>query len=298
MATVRVRGIKHYKHPKTGIVYTYHRKSGRHIAAALGSPEFFIERAELERASKIAAPLPGSLGLLIGEYMRSPDWEVLRPATKVSYEKAFGVLKPIYEMPLARMDRSFVFQLRDKKLLAKHGVWLANYTVTVLGILFRFAQDRGWLLANPLAERVKKIRQARADRAGNRPWSEQECHVVLERAPAHIRLPLAVAMCAGLRKADFLTITTAALKGGTITVRTSKRGVTIAIPIHPILADAIAQRPASESEVLCVKLAWRALDRNGLCGVMGETAAPARRRGRHREGANESRLAPYPRHPP
>jgi hypothetical protein len=86
-------------------------------------------------------------------------------------------------MPLARMDRSFIFALRDKKLLPKRGRWLANYTVTVLGILFRFAQDRGWLSVNPLAERVKKIRRAADDsEVKNRPWTEAECHIVLERA--------------------------------------------------------------------------------------------------------------------
>ncbi len=107
---------------------------------------------------------------------------------------------PIRDMPVAHMDRSFIFALRDKKLLPKRGRWLANYTV--LGILFRFAQDRCWLSTNSLAERVKKIRRAGADAdAGNRPWTEEECAMVLERAPPHIALPIAVAMCAGLPRA-------------------------------------------------------------------------------------------------
>jgi integrase len=267
---VRIRGIKRYTHPKTGLVYCYHRKSAKRIKAAFGSPEFFAELAELERASKIAAPIPGSLGLVVAEYMRSPDWSALRPKTQLSYNKAFTVLRPLYEMPLTRMDRSFVFALRDKKLLPKHGVWLANYVVTVLGIVFRFAQDRGWIHANPLAERVKKIRQPRDNRAGNRPWSEQECHIVLERAPPHIRLPLALAACAGLRKSDFLTITTASVRNGTITVRTSKRGVPIAVPIHQILADAIAQRPKSESGILCVSSRGEPWTEMGFAATWGK----------------------------
>jgi integrase len=183
----------------------------------------------------------------------SPDWSALRPATKTSYEKVFRVLKPLHDMPIMRMDRSFIFALRDKKLLPKHGRWLANYTVTILGILFRFAQDRGWLSVNPLAERVKKIRRPGDDAdAKNRPWTEEECRIVLERAPAHIRLPLAVAMCAGLRKTDFLSVKLSSVRNGLITVRTSKRGVPIEVPIHPILAEAIAERPASDSDVLCV----------------------------------------------
>jgi integrase len=254
MTTVRVRGIKQYRHPKTGILYTYHRASGKRIVAEFGTPEFFEELAAIEKASKKPTTVPGSLGLVIAEYMQSPaDWAVLRPATKTSYEKVFLVLKPLHDMPLIRMDRRFIHALRDKKLLPKHGRWLANYTVTVLGILFRFAKDRGWLTDNPLAERVKKIRRAGDDTdAKNRPWAEEECRIVLERAPAHIRLPLAVAMCAGLRKTDFLSAKLSSIRDAHIVVRTSKRGVPIAVPVHPILAEAIAQRPASDSDVLCV----------------------------------------------
>lgn len=267
--SVRVRGLKRYKHPETGIIYCYHRKSGRRLQAEFGTAEFFRELAEIERATKIAAPTPGTLGLVIHEYMRSPDWTVLRPATRISYQKAFDALKPIHDMPISRLDRSFVFALRDKKLLKRHGTWLANYSITCLSLLFRFATDRGWMKVNPLAERVKKIRQTRENGAGNRPWSEAECHAVLDRAPPHIRLPLALAMCAGLRRADFLTITLASVKDGAVTVRTSKRGVQVEIPVHTILADAIAHRPRSDSDVLCVGARgepWTAMGFNASWG--------------------------------
>jgi integrase len=253
MTAVRVRGIKKYKHPKTKITYVYHRASGKRLKAEFGTAEFFQELVEIERASKIAAPLPGTLALVIAEYMHSSDWTDLRPATKTTYERVFTILKPLADMPLARMDRAFILQLRDKKLRPKYGVWTANYAVSVMSVVFRFAQDRGWLKANPLADRVRKIKAARQDdSAANRPWSEAECHVVLDRAPAHIRLPLAVAMCAGLRKSDFLSVKLSAVQSGSITVRTSKRGVPVSIPIHPILADAIAKRPRSDSDTLCV----------------------------------------------
>jgi integrase len=249
---VRVKGIKRYRHPETGIWYCYHRKTGKPIAAEFGSPEFFVELAAIDRAAEAAKPVPGSLGLIIEEYRRSPDWATLRPKTRLSYDRAFAVLHPLKEMPLVRMDRPFIFALRDKKILPKHGTWLANYTVTVLTLVLRFAQDRGWLKSNPLAERVKKIKVPRDDRAGNRPWSEEECQIVIDRAPPHLRLPLGLAMCAGFRKADFLTVTMGALKGGMISVRTSKRGVPVTIPIHPILADAIATRPNSNAVQLAV----------------------------------------------
>jgi integrase len=244
---VRVKGIKRYRHPKTGRWYCYHRKSGTRISAEIGSTAFFSEIAALEGAAKALEPLPGTLGLVINRYMNSPDWGSLRPKTRLSYQRAFAVLKPLYDMPLTRLDRAFIFELRDKKILPKHGTWLANYTITVLTIALRFAEDRRWLSENPLAQKIKRIRVARDSRAGNRPWTEEECRVVVERAPAHLLVPIALAMYAGFRKADFLTMTMASVKDGAISVRTSKRGVPVTIPIHPTLQRAIAARPKTDA---------------------------------------------------
>lgn len=155
-------------------------------------------------------------------------------------------------MPLHKMDRAFVFALRDTKIMPKHGTWLANYAVTVLRILFRLAHDRGWLDVNPLYERVRKIRRKREGAPANRPWTEEECMSVMEHAPQQLLLPLALAMCAGLRKADFLTATMASLRGDKIIVRTSKRGVPVMIPLHPILKRAIDNRPKSDAVQIAV----------------------------------------------
>jgi integrase len=114
-----------------------------------------------------------------------------------------------------------------------------------------FAHDRGWIDANPLRERVRKIRHSRQQGA-NRPWTEEECRIVLDRAPSQLKLPIALAMFAGLRKSDFLQISRAAIRGDMITVRTSKRGVAVSIPLHPLLKAAIDDRPSSDAVQLAV----------------------------------------------
>jgi integrase len=249
---VRLKGLKRYRHPKTGRTYIYHRASGTRIYSEFGSPEFFAELAALNAATRQAPKaVPGSLGLLIDEFVRSPHWGTLSAATRRSYERVFAILKPIKDMPVIQADRAFLFRLRDDKIYPKHGVWLANYTLTTLSVVLKFAHDRGCLPSNPLAEKVRKIRNSRRGGA-NRPWSEQECRIVMERAPPHLKLPLALAMCAGLRKADFLKVTLSAIKDGTIAIRTSKRGVRIAIPIHPILQEAIEARPKSDALQIAV----------------------------------------------
>jgi integrase len=248
----RVKGIKRYRHPKTGITYCYHRKSGQRILAAFNTPEFHIELAAIEKSLKIIEPAAGSLGLLIKEYRNSPNWGILRPHTQLSYERVFHVLKPLEDMPLVQIDRPFLIALRDKKLLSRHKRWMANYAITVLSIVFRFGADRGLISSNPLSERVTKIRASRDQPIRNRPWTEDESRIVMELAPPQLLLPLALAMFAGFRKADFLTVTLSAVKDGKIGVRTSKRGVPVMVPIHPILQQAMEVRPKSSAVTIAV----------------------------------------------
>lgn len=235
----RVKGVRRYRHPVSGIWYCYHRKTGKRIRAEWRTAEFYLEVAALDAAAKAAEPVPASLGLLIADYMRGPDWAALAPKTRTGYEWVFAILKPLAKMPVKQITRPFVFALRDKKVFPKHGRWSANYTVTVLALLLRFAQDHGWIDQNPLVEKVKRIRAPKDHVPRNRPWAREECGVVIEEAPPHLCLPIALAMFAGFRKADVLTITKAKVRDGMISVRTSKRGVSVNIPVHPALQEAI-----------------------------------------------------------
>ncbi len=252
MAAMRIKGVKRYQHPKSGRWYAYHRATGTRIKADYGTAAFLLELAALETTQVKITPQPGTIGLAIEQYCRSAQWNSLRPKTRLSYERAFEVLSPILAMPLVKCDRAFLIRLRDEILLPKRGVWLANYVLTVLSVVFAFAHDRGWVRANPLAEKVRKLKAPQRIGAANRPWSEAECAIVMARAPAHLRIPLALAMCAGLRKSDFLTVALSAIKGGTITVRTSKRNVAIAVPVHPVLQKALEGRPQSKALQIAV----------------------------------------------
>ena len=136
--------------------------------------------------------------------------------------------------------------------MPKHGAWMANYVVTVMRLLLGFAHDRGWVGANPLAERIKKVKTSKERGLANRAWSVDECRVVLERAPPQLALPIALAMYSGLRKSDVLSVTMASIRNDEITVRTSKRGRQISVPIHPVLMQAMERRPKSNAVQIAV----------------------------------------------
>jgi integrase len=248
---VPIDGIKAYQ--VKGRWYHYDRESGVRIVALPGTPEFLAEIQQI-RADRNRFALPqGSLGDVIAKYKNSETrWGILKPATKKSYERAFAAIDRLKRVPLASMSRPSIIKLRDDELAPKHGRWLANYVVTVLGILFGFAFDHGIVRTNPLAEKIMKIRKPRNAPRANRPWTPEERATVLAEAPPHIRLPLALAMCTGLRYSDLMSVTLAAIRDNEIAVRTSKRDAPVRVPIHPVLVDALGARPQSNALQICV----------------------------------------------
>ncbi len=240
-AHVAVEGVKHYQ--SKGRAYVYDRETGTRIKAPFGTPEFLAELAEL-RARSHSEHLPdGSLGDIILKYKKFGPWDTLKPKTRLSYERAFAILQPMRRVKMSAMTRAEILRLRDEEYKPKFGRWMANYIVTVLGILFGFALDRGKITANPLEKRVKRIRSAFDAPIANRPWAPEECEAVLAAAPPQLLVPIALAMFSGLRKADVLSAKMSDIKNGEIAIRTSKRGVPVMSPMHAKLIAAIARRP-------------------------------------------------------
>lgn len=237
-----------------GTDYYYVRMPGHGAVRMLerpGTPDFLAEykhiMADLAQGAQGPKMPPGSLGWLIEAFRKSDRWQDLKPRTKESYLRAIGFLKGLEAIPAKEFTRPAILKIRDEKLRPDHGIWTANYCVMFLGLAFAYAYDMGMVKQNPLAERVRRLRKPKDAPKANRPWSPQERATVLSEAPPHLRLVLTLAMCTGLRKGDVLTVTMGAIKDGTIEVRTAKRGRLVRVPIHPLLAEALALRPQSDA---------------------------------------------------
>ncbi|MEJ0096202.1 MAG: tyrosine-type recombinase/integrase [Methylocella sp.] len=238
---MEVEGVKRYT--SKGIAYCYDRASGTRILAAFGTTDFFTELEAVRKTEEPSRMPKGSLGEVIRLYKKVGDWSSLKPKTQLSYNRVFAILDPLRRVRMSQMTRPQILKMRDDDFKPKHGRWMANYAVTVMALLFSFALDRGEVTHNPLEKRVKRIRKAASDPVANRPWVPEECRMVLDEAPAQLLVPLALAMFSGLRKADVLAVTLADIENGEITIRTSKRGVPVKIPMHPKLIEAIELRP-------------------------------------------------------
>lgn len=244
-----VRIVKRIKYiqrfTQDGVDYVYFRAPGAEKVRLFSEPGTAEFDAELliARKGKANGAKPGTLGFLIADFKDTDDWRDLKEKTRISYERAFEALKPLHPVGLTALTRPKVFQIRDKIIKPKHKRWMANYCVTVLGILFSYAHNHGIMRSNPLAEKVKKIRRQRGTPRANRPWTLAERDAVLTAAPWHLKLPIALALCTGLRKTDILALTKSDIESGRILIWTSKRDTPIKLPLHPILLNALARRP-------------------------------------------------------
>ena len=262
---VRVRGIRRWRHPKTGIEYVYHRKTGKRIKEEFGSGDFFKRLAELDSVAKGQAEQKaraGTLRSLVLDYRRSEKFTDLKPRTRQDYERVFTFLGPILDQTLSAFDTSTVIALRNRWKEVR-GRRFVNYVLTVMKLVFRHGMDERLVSSNPVSE-VRSIRRNKNAAPLNRPWTAQERSAVWEAVSTprwrHLRLPVALGLETGMREGDVIALNRFAIKGQLLSVKTAKRGVDVAIPISPLLAESLRDAESHSSVTLCVNskgLPWK-----------------------------------------
>lgn len=137
---------------------------------------------------------------------------------------------------------------------------------TCLSEVFRFAIPKGLISANFATGVIPKPRPAKLAYA-NRPWEPEECDIVLEHAPPHVRVVLAVLMNTGLDPSDALNLRRDQIDGETIWGVRGKTGVEVAIPIGPTLHAALKQAPQHDAPALLANSRGEQWTYNGFSTV-------------------------------
>jgi len=262
---VRIKGLKRYRDPRDGRVYCYHRATGRRLKGEFGSAEFLAELAEIEaahREQKQCDALPRTLGEMVGLYTQTARFGELAPRTKKDYVGIISDLAGIHDMPLTAMDKPFLARLRDEH--AKRRGWhRANYLLQVISQVFKLAEEYGVIKDNPVL-RLTKLKRPKDLPAANRPWTEVERKVVLEAAPPHLRLPLAIGALTGLRIADIVTLPKTAFRDGWLRHETRKRRVEVVLPLMDDLRRELLRAPAHDAITLCANSFGQPWTEDGL----------------------------------
>jgi integrase len=279
---VRLKGINRTrKRLASGEIVTYHYawKGGPALQGQPGTPEF-IQSYHEAIAQRIKPPA-GTLLSVLQQYQSAEDFRALADSTRRSYvalikriEKQFG------DFPLSaladRRSRGVFLAWRDQ-VAASGGRRQADYAWTVLARVLSWSFNRGLVNANPCE------RGGRLYRAGGRTekvWTVLDEAMFLERAPAHLHLPLLLALWTGQRQGDLLRLPWSAYNGTHIKLRQNKTGARVVIPVGAPLKAALDAAPKKGPIILTssdgrpwtsdgFRASWRkACDR---CGVVGLT---------------------------
>jgi integrase len=235
--------------------YWYAWKSGPPLSGEPGTPEFVASYNDAVTSK--AAPAKGALISVLQQYQASDDFTSLADSTRRSYtamikriENEFGDfplsgltnrVDPATGLTNAARSRGIFMAWRDQ-LAVTAGRRLADYAWTVLARSLSWGCDRGLAAVNPCARGGRLYESgARADKV----WTVTDENAFMARAPAHLHLPLLLALWTGQRQGDLLRLPWGGYDGTHIRLRQGKTGARVVIPVGAplkVALDAAAKR--------------------------------------------------------
>ena len=132
-----------------------------------------------------------------------------------------------------RRTRGIFLAWRDK--LAAKSRRQADYAWQVLARILSWSHNRGLVLANPCARGGRLYRGSRVDKI----WTADDEAAFLRSAPAHLHLPLWLALWTGQRQGDLLRLPWSAYDGTHIRLRQGKTGARVVLPVGKPLKAAL-----------------------------------------------------------
>jgi integrase len=248
---VRLRGLNSITKrlaDGTRRTYWYAWKGGPPLRGEPGTPEFIASYNEA--AARKVVPPRGTLLSVLQHFQASEDFTGLAASTRRSYvalilriEKAFA------DFPLAALtDRRTrgIFKTWRDRIATDSGRRQADYAWTVLARVLSWGLDRGLVAANPCERGGRLYRGTRRDSI----WTAGDEATFLERAPAHLHLPLLLALWTGQRQGDLLRLPWSAYNGTHIRLRQSKTGAPVSIPVGAPLKAALDATPKRSPVIL------------------------------------------------
>ena len=121
--------------------------------------------------------------------------------------------------------------------------------MAVFARVLSWALDRGLVTHNPLEKAGRLYRGSRADKI----WSVEDEDAFLRHAPAHLHLPLVLALWTGQRQGDLLRLPWSGYDGTQIRLRQRKGGLRVTIPVGaPLRASLDAAAKAKKGPIVLV----------------------------------------------
>ncbi len=231
-----------------------YRKGGfsRELGTDYGSADFVqrYEGALIEHLTGVkagagaAATIPGSVNDLVASWYQSPEWRALADLTKKTYR---GIVEPFRQKhgdkPVNRLERRHVMDFLAEKSATPSA---ANNLRKRLGQLLDHAIALDWIKSNP----ARLTKAYKITGTGFHTWDEGEIAQFFNTHEPGTMAHRAVTLMlyTGAARVDAVKLGPMNLKGGRLEYRRQKtaktNGVLVSIPIHPDLAEVLADCPA------------------------------------------------------
>ena len=254
-------------------VYWYAWRGGPRLRGEPGTPEFI---ASFNEAVAQRAPVPGgTLQSLFDAYQRSQKFLGRSERTRADYIKQIKIIETEFgDFPIkaltARETRGVFMDWRDR--LALKSLRQADYSWMVLALILAWAKDRGQITLNPCERGGRLYDGTRVDFV----WSIEDEAAFLKHAPAHLHLPLLLALWTGQRQGDLLRLPWSSYDGTHIRLRQSKTGARVMIPVGaPLRAALDATAKTKRSTLILVGARGRPWTSGGFRASWGEACRKA-----------------------
>jgi integrase len=242
----------HLKYVQSFGGYHYFRRRGSPripLPGIVGSAEFMEAYSQALAAAPVAIGAskrskPGSISTAIAEYYGSQAFRSLTAGTPGLRRRILERFRERHgHLPLASLPKEFIVALIDTMTPHEAKNWLVAFKHVV-----RWAMERKLLRNDPTLS--VQVKMPKSD--GFASWTEDEiaqfeAHWPIGSKP---RLALALGLYTAQRRGDVVHIGRQHIKDNTLTVRQSKTGVTLAIPVHRELARVIAATPIGHLTLL------------------------------------------------
>lgn len=165
------------------------------------------------------------------------------PGTQRDYIKLIKLIEREFaDFPLSAMSdrrtRGIFMEWRDER--AKASRRQADYGWQVLARILSWAHGRGLVATNPCEKGGRLYRGSRAENV----WTEADEAAFMTSAPAHLHLPLILALWTGQRQGDLLRLSWQQYDGEVIRLKQSKTGTRVVIPVGAPLKAALVPSTA------------------------------------------------------
>jgi integrase len=197
--------------------------------------------------------IPGSLGWVAANYLRSPRYRELAASTRALYEAALHRMRTkIGSRILVRLDTHDV-DLYCAQIAREYGDATADLHLRLISTLWKFSKGfpeckrRGRY--NPTFEAEKHY----AVRRPHEPWPTVVQQKFLDAAGPSLTLAFYLLLYTGQRRADVVSLRWSDYDGSKIHLKQSKTGQQLALHVHRRLRDVLETTPRVHEQILTNK---------------------------------------------